>query len=44
MLPILTFIFSSFWIWLGTFILIAAILEGTADIIRAARSPKRLKK
>jgi len=34
MLEILKFIFSSFWVWLGTVILIAIIAEGVGGIIR----------
>lgn len=34
MLEVLKFIFSSFWIWLGTVILFGAIAEGIGGIIR----------
>lgn len=34
MLDILKFIFSSFWIWLGTFLLVAAAFEGLGGLIR----------
>lgn len=34
MLEILQFIFSSFWIWLGTLILVGAIAEGLGGLIR----------
>jgi hypothetical protein len=33
MLEVLKFIFSSFWIWLGTLILIAAVAEGIRGLI-----------
>lgn len=38
MLEILKFIFSNFWIWLGTFCLVAVIIYGFADIVRAIKS------
>lgn len=34
MLEILQFIFSSFWIWLGTFLLVAVISDGLGRLIR----------
>ena len=34
MLEILQFIFSDFWHWLGTLILIGAIAEGLGGLIR----------
>jgi len=34
MLQILQFIFSSFWIWLGTLILITAPLAYLGDLVR----------
>ena len=37
MLEILQFIFSSFWIWLGSLILVVVILEEISDIIHAFR-------
>jgi hypothetical protein len=33
-LEVLKFIFSSFWIWLGTLILVGAIAEGLGGLIR----------
>jgi hypothetical protein len=38
MLEILHFIFSSFWIWLGTVILVGIIVYGVADIVRAFKT------
>ena len=37
MLEILHFIFSNFWIWLGSFLMLAIILFGLSDIIRAIK-------
>jgi hypothetical protein len=34
MLEILKFIFSSFWIWLGTVILVEIIAKGIGSILR----------
>ncbi len=34
MLEILQFIFSSFWIWLGTFLIIIVISDGIGRIIK----------
>lgn len=34
MLEILKFIFSSFWTWLGTVILLTVFVEGLSGIIR----------
>lgn len=47
MLTLLTFIFSGFWYFVGTVILMVVLLEGTADIVKAFRAPapkKKLKK
>lgn len=35
MLEILKFVFSSFWIWLGTVILICSVAGGIAGLFRA---------
>lgn len=32
MLEILKFIFSSFWVWLGVFLLVAVIAEGIGGV------------
>lgn len=37
MLEVLTFIFSGFWTWLGTVILIGAIGSSASSIVRAIR-------
>lgn len=34
MLEVMQFIFSSFWIWLGTVIIIAVIASGVGGLIR----------
>lgn len=34
-------IFSSFWTWAGAVILVAVVLGGVTDIIKAAKKPKR---
>lgn len=33
MLDILKFIFSDFWIWLGTFLLLGVIAKGLGNVI-----------
>jgi hypothetical protein len=38
MLEVLKFIFSNFWIFVGTVILVAALCDGVAEIIRAVRN------
>lgn len=40
MLDVLQFIFSGFWVWLGTVILLAAFGSGVASIILAVRGVK----
>lgn len=42
MLEILQFIFSSFWVWLGTFLLVGTIAHGIGNIfcIRIKRHEK----
>lgn len=37
MLEVLQFIFSSFWVWVGTLILILGIGEAAAEIVQAIR-------
>ena len=47
MLEIIMFIFSDFWIWLGTFLLIGVIFEGLGNVVRSGNrtiSEKRLKR
>lgn len=41
MLEILKFIFSSFWIWLGTLIIVATICEGIGGLIRISINRKK---
>lgn len=41
MLEILKFIFSSFWIWLGTLILVVVISEGIGGFLRKAAGDER---
>jgi hypothetical protein len=43
MLEILHFIFSSFWIWAGTVILVAIIADATVSMISAVRSNEKVK-
>ena len=33
-------IFANFWTWLGTLILLATLLSGLAEVIRALRKPE----
>jgi hypothetical protein len=40
MLEVLQFIFSGFWVWVGTVILIFVIGEGVARVVSAIRSPR----
>lgn len=35
MLEVLQFIFSSFWIWLGSFLMLGAVVAITSNILRA---------
>jgi len=46
MLGVLTFIFSNFWIWLGTLLLLEVVVEGAVKIFRPQRtiSEKQFKK
>ena len=46
MIEVLTFIFSSFWIWLGTLLLLEVVVEGMVKIFRRQRtiSEKQFKK
>lgn len=37
MLEVLQFVFSGFWVWLGTVILIATVAQGIASTIAALR-------
>jgi hypothetical protein len=37
MMTFLEFAFQSFWHFLGTFVLVAVVFQGTADILRAIR-------
>ena len=37
MLEILKFIFSSFWIWLGTLFLVSVVVTGLAAGVRVVR-------
>ncbi len=34
MIEVLQFVFSSFWVWLGTLILVSIIAEGLGNFIR----------
>lgn len=38
-MEIMRFIFSSFWIWLGTLMLAGSILGGLASVVKAVRGP-----
>ena len=40
-MAIINFVFANFWTWLGALILIATLLGGVADIIKAAKKPER---
>ena len=40
MLEVMQFVFSNFWIWLGTVVLVAAFGSSAASIILAARGVK----
>ena len=41
MIEILQFIFSGFWIWLGTMVLVAIFGSAFVGVIRAARGRQR---
>lgn len=36
------FVFSSFWVWLGFVVLVLAVAEGAAEIIKAARQNRKV--
>lgn len=38
---IMALILKNFWTWAGTVILVAVVLNGAAEIIKAARKPRR---
>ena len=38
MLEVMKFIFSSFWVWLGTVILVAAVAQGAGALISVTRN------
>ena len=40
-MAIINFVFANFWTWLGALILVATLLSGVADIIKAAKKPER---
>lgn len=39
-MELLQFVFSDFWIWLGSFCLLYCILDKLADIVRACKRNK----
>jgi hypothetical protein len=39
-MEIIKFIFSNFWIWLGTVIIIGTFLDGIADIVKNIKDKK----
>lgn len=41
-MEVLWFIFSSFWVWLGAVVLVAAAGEAVAGIIKAIRQPRKI--
>ena len=41
-MEVLRFIFSSFWVWLGAVVLVAAAGEAVAGIIKAIRQPRKI--
>lgn len=43
MRDVLVFVFSSFWVFFGTVILLAVVLDGLADVAKALRSPSATK-
>jgi len=40
MLEVLQFVFSSFWVWLGTLLLIAAPLSVLSDVFKKIKCKK----
>lgn len=36
-------IFSSFWVWLGTLILVCAVLDGVANIVSAVKCERKVR-
>lgn len=41
-MELLQFVFSDFWIWLGSFCLLYCILDKLADIVRACKRNKAI--
>lgn len=44
MLEILKFVFSSFWIWLGTFLLLALVLQAILNMVNRIYRHKNINK
>lgn len=42
-MEVMKFIFSGFWIWLGTLILVCGTLNGVAEIVKAFRKQRSVK-
>lgn len=40
-MAIINFVFANFWTWLGTLILVATLLGGLTEAIKAAKKPQR---
>lgn len=40
MLAVLQFIFSSFWVWLGTLVLVVAVGEAVAGVVKVIAGRK----
>jgi hypothetical protein len=39
-MDLVKFIFSSFWIWLGAFLMLAIVVEGIVNIVKAIMQKK----
>lgn len=40
-MAVINFVFANFWTWLGALILLATLLGGVADIVKAMKKPER---
>ena len=38
----LRFIFSSFWVWAGFLVLVAAVLNGAAELVKACKRNRKI--
>ena len=39
----LRFIFSSFWVWAGFLVLVAVVLNGAAELVKACKQSRKIR-